>query len=257
MKPLPTLFVSHGAPTLALDAVPAHDFLVRLGRELERPRAIVCASAHWTTDEPSIESGKRPRTIHDFSGFDPKLYSLRYPARGEPDVARRVQGLLAANGIESSLVERGIDHGAWVPLVLMVPEADIPVIQLSLQPELGARHHLELGRALLGLREEGVLVLGSGSATHNLGELQPGVVEPPDWVAAFDDWLVARAEAGAEDALVDYLCRAPNAGRNHPTAEHFLPLLVALGAAGEGARARTLHRSTTFGVLSMTAFVFA
>jgi 4,5-DOPA dioxygenase extradiol len=256
MAPLPTLFVSHGAPSLALEPSPAREFLARLGAELPRPRAIVVASAHWLTDALAVDISARPATIHDFSGFPPQLYAMRYPAPGDPALAERVRGLLDGAGLACRTVERGLDHGAWVPLGLMYPHADVPVVALSLQPRAGAAHHLRLGRALAPLRADGVLVVGSGSATHDLSSLAPGMTEAPDWVRGFDDWLAAAVERGDDAALADWQRAAPHAGDNHPSAEHFLPLLVALGAAGPGARGRVLHRSISYGVLSMAAFAF-
>lgn len=252
---LPTIFVSHGAPDLLLHPSPAREFLSELGRTLPVPRAVVCVSAHWTTNAPSVDSAAQPRTIHDFGGFPDELCRIRYPAPGAPDLARDVSDRLATAGVPAIVMERGLDHGAWVPLRLMYPDAHVPIVQLALQPHLGAAHHHALGRALAKLRHENVLVLASGGATHNLGELGSGDVAP-NWVRAFDDWLVERAAAGDADALVDYRKRAPDARRNHPTEEHFLPLHVALGAAGEGARGTALHRSVQYGTLSMTALRF-
>jgi len=253
--PLPTLFISHGAPSLVLEDVPARDFLAGLAATLPRPRAIVVASAHWLTNEPTVDTSARPRTIHDFSGFPAEMYQMRYTAPGSPELATRIQELLRAGGLACRGEERGLDHGAWVPLTLVYPQADVPVLQVSLQPQLGAAHHLRLGELLAPLRHEGVLVIGSGSATHNLRELAPGAPTPA-WAADFAAWLTAAVVAGDATALTDYLRVAPAAQRNHPTAEHYLPLLVALGAAGPRARGRALHGSFTYGSLSMAMFAF-
>ena len=254
---LPTLFLSHGAPSLELEDVPARTFLRALAGSLPRPRALVVASAHWTTAAPEVEASEHPETIHDFSGFPPELYRLRYPAPGDPALAARIRDDLTAAGFPARTTQRGLDHGVWVPLRLAYPAADIPVVAVSLQPQLGAAHHLALGRALEPLRHEGVLVIGSGSATHNLRELRwGGAGQTPAWVSAFDDWLEKASLQGDHAALVDWAA-APDALRNHPSAEHFLPLLVALGAAGPGAHGRSLHRSMTYGVLSMAAYAFA
>lgn len=250
------LFVSHGAPSLILEDVPARTFLADLGARAAKPRAVVVASAHWGTREAAVERSARPRTIHDFSGFPDELYRVRYPAHGSPGLADEIVAALSGAGFRASAVERGLDHGAWVPLALAFPAADVPVVQVSIQPHLDAEHHLRLGRALSTLREDGVLVLGSGSATHDLRALEPPGSSPPSWVTEFDDWLVDAVERGDERALVDWRTRAPHARRNHPTPEHYLPLLVAFGAASPGARGRVLHRSTTYGVLSMSAFAF-
>ncbi len=254
----PTVFVSHGPPTLAVEPVAAHDFLRRLGAELAPPDGVLCVSAHWETPRPRVGAAAKPATIHDFHGFPEALYRLRYPAPGAPDVARRVAALLAAAGLDCDLDgERGLDHGAWVPLMLMFPDAGVPVAQLSIQPQGDGAHHLALGRALAPLRAERVLVMGSGNATHNLRERGDRDDPPVAWARAFDDWLEAAAEAGREDALVDYLETAPEAARNHPSADHYLPLLVAFGAAGPGARGRRLHGSFTYATLSMAAFAFS
>ena len=252
---LPTLFVSHGAPTLILEDRPARDFLKSLGQVLPRPNAIVAVSAHWDTDVPAVSLARRPDTIHDFYGFPEPLYRLRYAAPGAPELAERVAKLTGA----AHDMHRGLDHGAWVPAMLAWPEADIPIFQLSVQPDLSPAHHIALGRKLSSLRDEGVLVMGSGSATHNLRALvrNGGDSEPEPWAQEFDDWLADAVERGDEAALADYRARAPNAVEAHPTDEHFLPLHVAYGAAGVGARGRALHRSFTLGNLSMASYAFA
>jgi 4,5-DOPA dioxygenase extradiol len=216
---------------------------------------VVVATAHWTTPEVLVEAGAQPETIHDFGGFAQELYARRYPAPGDPSLAERIAGLLCGVGITAATAERGFDHGVWVPLALMFPAADIPVVAISVQPRRDGRHHLAVGAALAGLRLQGVLVIGSGAMTHNLGAIIPGCTEAPDWVAAFDDWAVARAEAGDAEALADWQRQGPHARRNHPTPEHWLPLLVSMGAGG-GASGAVLHRSTTYGVLRMTVLSF-
>jgi len=252
---LPTIFVSHGAPTLILEDRPARAFLQSLGQLLPRPKAIVAVSAHWDTDLPAVSLAHRPDTIHDFYGFPEALYRLRYPAPGAPELAERVARLAGA----AHDPHRGLDHGAWVPAMLAWPEADIPIFQLSVQPNESPAHHIALGRSLASLRAEGVLVMGSGSATHNLRALVRGggETEPEPWAQEFDDWLAQAVEEGDEAALADYRAQAPNAVDAHPTDEHFLPLHVAFGAAGKGARGRALHRSFTLGNLSMASYAFA
>ncbi len=255
---LPSLFVSHGAPTLALDPVPCHAFLRGLGADLGTPEAVLCVSAHWETAQPRVGAAPEPETIHDFHGFPEALYRLRYPAPGAPGLARRVAALLTGAGFDCALdAGRGLDHGAWVPLMLMFPGAGVPVTQLSIQAGGDGDHHLALGRALAPLRGEGVVVMGSGGATHNLRELGARDDPPAAWARAFDDWLAEAVEDGRADDLAAYIERAPEAARNHPGPDHFMPLLVALGAAGPGARGRRLHSSFTHGTLSMAAFSFA
>jgi 4,5-DOPA dioxygenase extradiol len=247
---VPSVFVSHGAPTLALEDLPARDFLKGLEAHVGRPRAVLAVSAHWETEAAMVNAPAVNDTIHDFHGFPDALYRLRYPAPGAAWLAERVAALTGA-AIDRT---RGLDHGAWVPLLLAWPEADIPVAQLSVQTGRGPRHHLELGRALAPLRGEGVLVLGSGSFTHNLRELSwRGGGAEPAWVEGFSDWVDrAIVEARVAD-LLDYRGLAPDAARNHPTEEHFLPLFVAMGAGG---RAERLHRSTTLRALRMDAYAF-
>ena len=251
---MPTIFVSHGSPMLILEDVPARAFLASLGSLVPKPTAIIAVSAHWDTDLPAVSLARKPSTIHDFYGFPEALYRLRYDAEGAPELAERVAKLTGA----AHDPHRGLDHGAWVPAMLGWPQADVPIFQLSVQPNETPAHHIELGRKLNPLREEGVLVLGSGSATHNLRALVRGnrEAEPEPWAKAFDDWLAETLEKGDEAALANYRESAPYASEAHPTDEHFLPLHVAYGAAGEGAHGRPLHRSFTLGNLSMASYAF-
>lgn len=255
---LPAFFVSHGAPTLAVEQNDTVEFLKRLGGKLSRPESILCVSAHWNTDAPVVSGAERPETIHDFGGFSDELDRMRYPAPGAPDLAGRVREWLVGAGLACTVSPtRGLDHGAWVPLKLIYPEADVPVTQLSVQPLLGTEHHFRMGRALAALREEGVLILATGSATHNLSRIGRGEV-PPAWASEFDEWLFRKISEGALDELLDYRRLAPHAAVAHPTDEHLLPLFVAMGAgSGESAtRGRSLHRGWTWGSLSMAAYGF-
>lgn len=256
---LPALFVSHGSPMMALEPSPARDFLSHLGRALGRPDAILVASAHWDTPRPELNAVAVNATIHDFDGFPPALYAMRYPAPGAPDLAERVATLLSEAGLAAEVDrERGLDHGAWVPLTLMYPEHHIPVLQLSLQSVLGPAHHLRLGQAIARLRAENVLMIGSGSFTHNLGRLRRRAPDtpPPTDVAAFADWMHDALVQHRIDELLAYRCRAPYAADQHPTEEHLLPLFVALGAGGDNAAATRLHASTTYSALRMDAYAF-
>jgi 4,5-DOPA dioxygenase extradiol len=249
---LPAIFVSHGAPTLPFDDVPARDFLRGLGKELGRPKAIVAVSAHWDTDMPAASAPPVNDTIHDFRGFPQALYALNYPAPSDGLLAREISGLL--NGLAARVDgSRGLDHGAWVPLMLMYPEADIPVVQLSVQSGRGVAHHIALGRKLAPLRQDNVLVLGSGGFVHNLGQIAPPGSPEPQWSKDFSAWMHDRLMAGDEEALGDYGARAPHAVLAHPSEEHLMPLLVAYGA---GATAERLHSSATFGSLRMDAYSF-
>lgn len=251
------LFVSHGAPTLVVEDVPARNFLAELGRSIARPKAVLVISAHWETQEPHAGVAERPETIHDFYGFPEELYRLRYDAPGAPDVGRRAVGLLTQAGIPAVGELRGLDHGAWCPLMLMFPRADIPVTQLSIQPTHGPTHHFAVGQALRPLTTEGVLVLGSGGAVHNLRAIAASDGRTtPEWARAFDDWLAENIADGDVQNLIDYRARAPAAVTAHPRDEHFLPMFVAMGAAGERPKGERLHTSFTRGSLSMAAFRF-
>jgi 4,5-DOPA dioxygenase extradiol len=258
---LPALFLSHGAPTFPLTDAPARHFLERLGTDLpERPRAILVISAHWETAAPSVTTSAVNETIHDFSGFPAELYAIRYPAPGSAWLVGHVASLIeAAGGTVARVPGRGLDHGAWVPIRLVYPEADIPVVQLSVQTARGPDYHYRLGQLLAPLREEGVLIVGSGSFTHDLSsfrEYYHALNAPaPAWVDQFADWMTAAIDEGRIDDLLAYRDRAPQAKRNHPTEEHLLPLFVALGAGG-GGRSEHLHASTTHGILRMDAFAF-
>jgi 4,5-DOPA dioxygenase extradiol len=260
MPALPTVFLSHGSPTTPLEDIPAKIFWRQLGERYEGVEAVLCVSAHWETDRPAVNPVAQPRTIHDFGGFPQALYEIEYPAPGAPDVARRVAELLADAGLAHDLDEQwGLDHGAWVPLMVMYPQAGMPVAQLSIQHDLDAARHIALGRALAPLRDEGILVLGSGGAVHNLGywAQAPGPDTPTDvWAQEFQAWLDAVVERGDGEGLARYREQAPYAARAHPRADHFMPLLVAYGAAGEGARGTLLHQSWYWGDLSLAVYEF-
>jgi 4,5-DOPA dioxygenase extradiol len=252
---MPTLFVSHGSPMLFLEKdLPARGFLATLGSLVPRPKAIVAVSAHWNTEQPAVSLTAKPETIHDFYGFPEALYRLHYDAPGAPQIADRVAELTGA-----VRAEYGLDHGAWVPAMLGWPAADIPIFQLAIQPYKNPAHHIALGRKLSALREEGILVMGSGGATHNLRRLVRGQhdLPPEPWARQFDEWVADKVAQGDEAALANYRSEAPYAREAHPTDEHFLPLHVAYGAAGEGARGKALHRSFASGNLSMAAYAFA
>jgi 4,5-DOPA dioxygenase extradiol len=254
---LPALFVSHGPPTLPLDDVPVTHFLRSLGSTLGKPKAILCVSAHWPAAVPTLSTATTPETIHDFYGFPPELYAMRYTAPGAPDVAERAADLLREAGFAVALdPERGLDHGCWNPLLLMYPDADVPVLQLALQPDQGPAHHHAVGQALRPLRDEGVLVIGSGNLTHNLMRWRDRAADapPPDWVTGFQDWMAEAIAERRRDDLLDYRRRAPFAVDNHPSDEHLLPLYVALGAGG--ATGRRLHASVLRAVLAMDAYAF-
>jgi 4,5-DOPA dioxygenase extradiol len=240
---------------------PAKHFLETLGGMFPRPRAIIVVSAHWETSTPAVSAPKRNSTIHDFYGFPPALFALEYNAPGDPELAARIAARLKETGLMAVLApDRGLDHGAWVPLLLAYPEADIPVIQISVQTPRGPRHHLALGAALQALRAPDILVIGSGSFTHDLSRFRArpelDAPEAPD-VTEFSNWMDEKILGGDFAALVDYRARAPYAALEHPTEEHLLPLFVALGAAGASPRAARLHSSTEFGILRMDTYAFS
>lgn len=249
---LPSLFISHGSPMLALTRTPAHEFLRELGSHL-KPAAVVVVSAHWASRRLMVSVSERPETIHDFGGFPRALFECQYPAPGEPELARRL-----ARELNAVPVGRGLDHGAWVPLSLMFPEADVPVVSLSLPTDWSNAELVALGDRLKALlrkpeSEENVLVIGSGSLTHDLRSTQALDAPMPGWVGEFADWTHQRLTAGNREALLDWQA-APRARDNHPSPEHFQPLLVAMGAGGPAER---LHHSVEHGVLAMDLYAFA
>ncbi|MCO7059104.1 DODA-type extradiol aromatic ring-opening family dioxygenase [Pseudomonas juntendi] len=253
---LPSLFISHGSPMLALQPGASGPALAGLANALPRPQAIVLVSAHWESRELLITGGAHPETWHDFYGFPPALYAVQYPAPGDPALAGRVGELLQGAGLAARLdPQRPFDHGAWVPLSLMYPDASIPVVQVSLPTQMGPALQVKVGQALAGLRQEGVLLVGSGSITHNLGELDwhagPDVIEP--WALAFRDWVVEKLRADDREGLLAYRQQAPFAVRNHPSDEHLLPLFFALGAGGQFG---VVHQGFTLGALGMDIYRF-
>jgi 4,5-DOPA dioxygenase extradiol len=231
-----------------------------IAAELPRPRAVLVASAHWETSLPMLSGRDRHDTIHDFSGFPAPLYDLRYDAPGDPALAQQAAGLLRDAGYTPAVNAcRGLDHGAWVPLRWMFPDVDVPVVQLSVQTQLGTAHHLRVGEALAPLADDGVLVVGSGHVTHNLRDwmFHRHESQPLDYVSHFAEWLHGRLAAGDLAALLAYRDSAPDAIRAHPSEEHFLPLFVALGAAGRGAAPRRAYAAVDGAALSMDAYVFS
>lgn len=271
MSRMPTLFISHGSPMLAVADTPARVFLQGLGKTLPRPRAIIVFSAHWESmGGPAISLAPLPETIHDFGGFPEALYDIQYPAPGAPDVAMQAARLLEHAGYTVRRSDtRGLDHGAWVPLRLMYPAADIPVTQISLLRDASPAEHEKLGWALSSLRDEGVLVIGSGSLSHNLSEFRGHHIhaEVPSWVSEFSEWMNSALGEGRHADVLNYRAMAPHAVRNHPTEEHLLPLFAAMGAAGvgaagvgaagEGAKVQRLHASVEYGVLAMDVYAFS
>jgi 4,5-DOPA dioxygenase extradiol len=259
MTRLPTLFVSHGSPMHALAATDASRAWGALAQELPRPKAVLMVSAHWETSLPMLTGARKLATIHDFGGFPDELYAIRYDAPGAPELAQTAATLLKAAGHTAGIDGcRGIDHGAWVPLKWMYPEADVPVVQLSVQPQRGVAHHRHLGAALRRLADDGVLVVGSGHVTHNLRDWMATMRQPQPlpYVAAFADWIASALAANDRDAIDDYRRRAPEAARAHPTEEHFLPLPLVWAAAGEAPRVERVYRGLEGAALAMDAYLF-
>lgn len=256
---LPTVFLSHGSPTTPLENIPAKDFWMELGRTYRGVKAVLCVSAHWETTSPAVNAADELDTIHDFYGFPQELYDVRYPARGSSELASRVVSLLKKAKIDCDVDQRrGLDHGAWVPLMVMFPEANIPVVQLSIQHHLDPAKHYSLGLAIAALRKEGVLVIGSGGAVHPLGYIQLLSPDAPTdkWAMDFDAWLSAAVERGDRDALTNYRTVAPYPERAHPRPDHYMPLLTAFGAAGPDAKGKVIHHSWYWGDLGMDAHEF-
>ncbi len=260
MHRLPSLYISHGSPMTALRPGLVGERLAELAATLPRPRAIVVASAHWLGRRPLVGGAARPQTIHDFGGFPPPLYEIEYPAPGAPALAEQIHRMLAQAALHPHLdPQRGLDHGVWVPLRMLYPAADIPVVPLSIQPELGPAHQFALGRALASLRDEGVLLIGSGSITHNLHDWRGGYAEGKEapYVRPFIEWVEQRLQADDVASLLDYRRRAPHAERAHPTDDHLLPLYFAMGAAGDDALgAQRIDAGIDMGFLAMDIYRF-
>ena len=256
---VPALFVSHGAPLFAMEAGSTGPALARWGQTLRKNfaslRGVVVMSPHWMAPTPRVMTSAQPATWHDFGGFPPALYALQYPAPGSPTLAHEVIALLQSAGMAAQGdAERPFDHGAWVPLMHLFAQADLPVVQVALPSQAGPAEVYAMGVALRSLRQSGVLVMGSGSMTHNLREFFGGEREPAPYVLEFSRWIEETLLRGDLAALLDYRRRAPHAARAHPTDDHFLPLFFALGAAGDDLRPDYLSREVMYGVLAMDAF---
>ncbi len=253
-----SLFISHGAPTFALEPGPEGAALQAWAQARPKPVAVCVVSPHWMTHGLQVGTTAHPETIHDFGGFGPELEALQYPAPGHPDLAQRALALLAAAGAQPQAdAHRGLDHGAWVPLMHLYPDADVPAFQVSLPARIDGRNAFALGRALAPLAEAGVLVIGSGSLTHNLRDLRPpGSPEAP-YARAFVEQVTAQLAVRDEAGLQAVWPDAPNARQAHPTPDHWWPLLVALGAAGEGWQAEPIGPGgMRYGTLSMANWAF-
>jgi 4,5-DOPA dioxygenase extradiol len=257
MNRLPSLFVSHGAPTFALKPGSLGPRLTQLGRSLPRPRAVLILSPHWTTPGVRVGSALVPPTVHDFGGFDSALYDLQYPAPGSPDVAEMATALLRDAGWSPSTDERqGYDHGAWVPMRYLYPDADVPLFQVSMPRSLDESSAYALGKTLAPLRDSGVLIVGSGSLTHNLYEFRGHPAADAAYAKTFAAWMKDTVAGGDHDRLLRTMSLAPDAARAHPTTEHLLPLMFAAGAGGRASAVTVIEGGITHGVLSMDSYLF-
>ncbi|MFN4008736.1 MAG: DODA-type extradiol aromatic ring-opening family dioxygenase [Pannonibacter sp.] len=251
------MFLAHGSPMLAIEDSAAHQFLKSLGNGLPRPRAIIVLSPHWETEGLRVSAPGPLRTIHDFGGFPRALFEIQYPASAPEALVAEVMQHLASAGISAAVdASWGLDHGAWVPLSLAFPDADIPVVALSLPLTYGPDQLFALGLALSPLKDDGVLILATGSTTHNLRMIMPKTTPAADWAVAFDRWLDQGLLTGERERISD-LAAAPQFRLAHPTEEHLLPVFFALGAGGEGAKGDLIHRSYEYGTLSMSYYRFA
>lgn len=253
---LPSLFLAHGSPMLALEGGAWGEAVSAFGRQLPHLRAILVCSAHWEAPGPfRLSSADIPGVMHDFGGFPEALYALDYPAPGSPGLAAEVAGLLREAGLEAVLdPQRPLDHGAWVPLRYLRPDARVPVVQLSLPRPRTPELLLAAGRALAPLRERGVLILGSGGVVHNLRRLDwQGATGPEPWAMGFQTWVDGRLAARDTAALAEWR-KAPGAGESVPTSEHLDPLFVALGASQTAPE--TLYDGWQLGSLSLKSYAF-
>ncbi|MFU8886958.1 MAG: dioxygenase [Cyanobacteriota bacterium] len=254
------LFLAHGSPMFALQPGVAGAALADLATTLQRPQAVLVISPHWETELATVGTASQLTTIHDFGGFDPALYAIQYLASGSPQGAQEVVAALSATGLPVTTdAERGLDHGAWVPLRYLFPAADVPVVPLPIQHHGGPVHAFRVGQALAPLTERGWLIVASGNITHNLRDWQQasrGGAVDTSYAKRFSDWVHAQLSCGQVEALLRYRECQPDARQAQPRDEHLLPLFSALGAAGEGARARAIHRGIRDHVIAMDSYAF-
>lgn len=253
----PVLFISHGAPTFAVEPGVLGPMLRSLGTRLPELKAVLVVSPHWQTGDVTVMTTALPATVHDFGGFPSELYALRYPAAGQPELAKEAARLLDAAGCAAHCDERrGLDHGAWVPLMHLLPQAKVPVFQVSMPHKLTTQHALELGRALAPLRNQGVLLVASGSLTHNLYDYRQSGAPTASYAEEFAAWVRTAVLTKGARQLLDYRVQAPHAQRAHPSEEHFLPLLVAMGAVNDADAVTVLQAGITHGALSMESYAW-
>lgn len=253
----PVLFISHGAPTFAIEPGLLGPLLQSLGTQLPELKAVLVVSPHWQTRNVRVMNTARPETVHDFGGFPSSLYTLQYPAAGQPALANEAARRLRAAGFATELDEvRGLDHGAWVPLMHLLPDAKLPVFQVSMPIDLTTQQALQLGQALAALRDQGVLIVASGSMTHNLYDYRQSGARPASYAEQFTSWVQTAVLARGVQQLVGYRAEAPHAQRAHPSEEHFLPLLIAIGATTAVDQVKVLDGGISNGALSMESYVW-
>lgn len=255
---MPAFFISHGAPTLAIEQNEYTNYLRSISSTIPKPKAIIVFSAHWESDVLTVSyTNEQYKTIYDFGGFAEELYKMVYPAKGSTEIADKMIKLFQEAQIPVQKDERrGLDHGAWVILHHLYPNADIRVINVSVNPNLEPRMQYKIGQALKSLRTEDVLIIGSGGISHNLRQLNWQAVEPFDWTIAFDDWVIDKVTSWDFEALFQYREQAPFAQRSVPRNEHFDPLFMVMGSASDKQQAVVTHRSYQFGSLSMITIQF-
>jgi 4,5-DOPA dioxygenase extradiol len=264
MTTMPTLFISHGGPNIVISDTPARHYLETISDRIPAPKAIVIVSAHFETHGVTVVTDPRPEMIYDFGGFAPELYKMIYAAPGAPELAERVLTRLEQAGLDPArLGKRGYDHGTWTPLKLAFPQANIPIVQVSIDPNRDAAWHYAVGQALSPLREEGVLLIGSGHITHNLraffSVMRRGAAPDPSLatkVNAFTEWFEERLAANDKASILDWKNKAPFPAENHPTDEHLMPIFFAYGAAGEKVRAERVHDSVDHGFFANDSYLF-
>ncbi|MEH7108949.1 MULTISPECIES: DODA-type extradiol aromatic ring-opening family dioxygenase [Bacillaceae] len=257
---MPSFFIAHGSPMLAVENNEYTQFVNQLGKDLPRPRAIVLFSAHWESRIQQVGNVEQYRTIYDFGGFDEELYKIQYPARGDQQMASEIENLFIDSGIPFEKdVQRGLDHGAWVVLRMLYPNADIPVISMSVNSRLTPQEQYNIGKALSALREKDILIIGSGGTSHNLRALNwADDGRADEWALEFENWLAYHIENWDLSALFQYNQLAPNAQFAVPPygTEHFVPIFYAMGAADNEHKATLLHRSFRYGNLSHSVWQF-
>ncbi|MDR7236761.1 dioxygenase family protein [Neobacillus drentensis] len=256
---LPSFFIAHGAPLLAIENNEYTQFLNQLGQTLPRPKAIILFSAHWESTMQKVSDVDTYDTIYDFGGFDPELYRIKYPAQGDQQISKEIKDLFTENGVTFEVeTKRGLDHGAWVVLRLLYPNADIPVISMSVNQNLKPEEQYKIGKSLSALRANDILIIGSGGTVHNLRAVKWADNEVDQWALEFDDWLAHHLKNWDLDSLFKYDSLAPNAEYAVPRygKEHFIPIFYALGAADDSRKAALLHRSFRYGNLSHSVWQF-